>query len=307
MVIVSLISFVLSTALISIQQAHAHSNTCISPDLFPVITGTPFIPSSAQPSVVLNEVLLSPHNQWNCAYQDTRQNAWIELYNLRDQPLDLYAARTCIDTGQDTTRICLPMGSIIPAHGFFTFFPYLAYYNLVPSTSLRLLLAYATVDQTNIPTLPSDISYARVPDGTGKWQTDTAPTINRSNITVPSPSPTPTPHKKINTPTKSAARSTTKKTRTGNTSTADQNATDIDQNQQTQNDNGTQTQWHNLQLPNSMASPSALNTTQDIRSTSSSPPGAAQNIPQKLLFSLLGVVGVLSLWWGWRRFLRKKV
>jgi hypothetical protein len=315
MVIVCFMSLLLSVAVIHTTRVNTYSNICLSPNLFPTVTGTPLVPSATQPSVVLNEVLLFPNTAWNCAYQTVPKdprNAWIELYNLRDQPVDLYAARTCIDTGPNTTPVCLALGSIIPPHSFFTIFP--AANNRIfpltasPSTAsmLRLLLAYTPVDQVNVPALPPDISYARLPDGTGKWQPDTAPTINSSNTIKPSPSPTPTPHhqKKASSKTKNA---TTKNTRIGNNMTMDQlaTATALYQNNQTQDDVGKQTQWQNLQFPDAEISPSALSTIQDTSSTPPSSPNTTENVPQKVLYSLIGVAVLLSLWWAWQRFLKK--
>ncbi len=307
LVILCLISLLLSVAIISATRVNAYSNTCVSPNLFPTVTGTPIIPPATQPSVVLNEVLLSPHTGWNCAYQTTPnglQNAWIELYNLLGQPLDLYAARACIDTGPNTLQACLTLGSIIPAHGFFTFFPYpnkLLTQSAI--STLRLLLAYVPVDQVNIPALPPDISYARMPDGTGKWQPDTAPTINSSNTITILPSPSPTP--KRSSKTKSATHSTTKHTQStqiGNNTTTN---TALDQNGQAQDNTGKQIPWHNLQFPTSLASSSTLNKTTGTNSTPSLPSSTTENVPQKILFSLIGVAGLLSLWWGWRRFSQK--
>ncbi len=125
--IVCLIGLLLSVAISSKTLVEAHNNTCVSSDALPTVTGTPIVPVANRSSVVFNEVLPSPHSGWNCAYQSTPgslQNVWIEFYNLLDQPLDLYAARTCIDTGSNTSQYCLTVGSVIPAHGFFTFFPY---------------------------------------------------------------------------------------------------------------------------------------------------------------------------------------
>ncbi len=315
--IVCLIGVLLSVAISSKTFVEAYNNTCISSNALPLVTGTPIVPGVDQPSVVLNEVLPSPHSGWNCAYQSAPgsfQNAWIELYNLLDQPLDLYAARTCIDTGSNTFQYCLTLGSVIPAHGFFTFFPNPAKNNSFPLSfsTLRLLLTSIPVDQVSVPSLPNDVSYARIPDGTGKWQPDINPTINASNTLLAVPSPTPTHlHEKQGSRSKAATHAPKKyarNTKQGNTDTTSQTtiSTADDENPHPQNDIGKQAQWHNPQFPSSLASPSTLNTTDDIRSTSSSPPMPTENIPQNILFSFIGIAGLLSLWWGWRHFSKKR-
>jgi hypothetical protein len=32
-----------------------------------------------------------------------------------------------------------------------------------------------------------------------------------------------------------------------------------------------------------------------------------ENIPQNILFSFIGIGGLLSVWWGWRRFFKKRL
>lgn len=318
--IVCLISFVLSVAIISKAQVEAYSNTCVSSNTLPTVVGTPIVPAAGQQSVVLNEILPSPRSGWNCAYQNTPgslQNAWIELYNLLDQPLDLYASRTCIDIGisSNAYQYCLALGSVIPPHGFFTFFPYPAsasYTSPLASQTLRLLVAYSPVDQVNLPPLPNDVSYARTPDGTGKWQPDTNPTINSSNAIIISTSSTPTRlngrHNGKSKATTPGRKKYTRSTGTRNSNTTSQTiaSTAIDENGQIQNDIGKQAPWHSLQFPSSLASPSITSTAGDIRSNTTSPPIPTENIPQKVLFSLIGVAGLLSLWLGWRHFFKKK-
>ncbi len=313
--IVCLIGLLLSVAISSKTSVKAYSNTCISPDTLPTVTGTPIIPTADKPSVVFNEVLPSPRFGWNCAYQTSPgaiQSAWIELYNLTDQSLNLYN-QICVDTGSDTISACLSFGSVIPAHGFLTFFPSQLSANFVikGGSNLRLLLASVPVDQVTIPALPYDVSYARIPDGTGKWQPDTNPTINTSNALITSPSPTPTRlHKKQETKSKVTTEGKKKQARnTGsgstNTTLRATTGTAINEHPGIQNDTGKQTQWHNLQFPSSLASPSALNTIEDRHSAS--PPIPTENIPQTILFSLMGIAGLISLWWGWRYFFKKRL
>ncbi len=315
--IICLISLLLSVTIISEARVEAYGYTCLSPNALPTVVGTPIVPSTGQPSVVLNEILPSPHFAWNCASQTTSnplQNAWVELYNLGDQPLDLYAGRALIDTGPNTPQYPLPIGSVIPARSFFTFFPYLSdnHYSVSLFPTVRLLLDYVPVDQVNLPPLPNDVSYARIPDGTGKWQQSLTPTINSSNSITLSPSSTPThlstKHTGKSKNTVQGKKKYARSTKAGNSDTASQTiaSTDVNGSDQIQNDTGKQTQWHSLQFPSSLASPSALSTTEDTSSIPSSPSAPTENVSQKILFSMIGIAGLLSLWWGWRRFFKKR-
>ena len=312
--IICLVGIVLSVAILSKARVEAYNNTCISSNAPPTVAGTPVIPTTAQPSVVLNEVLTNPSSVWNCNSQGlpaALQNQWIEMYNLLNQPLDLYRARTFIDTGPNTSQYYLMIGSVIPSHGFFTFFPYTSNRNfsLPKLSTIRLFVNYVLVDQVTVPPLPGDISYARIPDGTGKWQQSSTPTINSSN-SLTSSSSTPTQiHKKRSGRSKTTAQGRKRHTSgNGNSGTTSQtlvNAT-IDESQRVQNDAGKQTQWPGLQFPSSLASPSALSTSGDRGSTPSPPSPPAENVSQKMLFSLIGIAGLLSIWLGWRRFFKKR-
>ena len=315
--IVCLIGLLLSVAITSNTSVEASSTTCTSPRARPTVTGNPIVPSADKPSVVLNEILPFPYHGWNCSYQNSPgapQSVWIELYNLLSQPVDL--SQTCIDTGPNTSQYCLTAYSV-SAHGFFTLFPYDTGDNWFPSaySTLRLLMANTVVDQVGLPVppLPRDVSYARVPDGTGKWQADTNPTINASNTIVLPPSPTPTHlHQRQESKSRATTQSRRKYSRNTGTGNADQipqiiTNTASNEQPQIQNNNGKQAQWHNLQFPSSLASASALTTNEEIHPTSSSPPVPIENIPQNILFSFIGIGGLLSVWWGWRRFFKKRL
>lgn len=310
--IVCLIGLLLSVAISSKTSVEASSNTCISPNTLLTVTGTPTALTANQPSVVFNEVLPFPYFKWNCDSQTSPNlllDTWVELYNLTGQPLDLYK-HICVDTGSSTAVACLPIDSIIPAHSFFTFFPYLINNNFLikGDSDLRLLLDGVPIDQVHIPVLPRDVSYARLPDGTGKWQPDTNPTINASNAIMTSPSPTPTHlQKKQESKSKAAAQGRKKYARNTGSQNIDAQittSTTSNENPHVQNDLGKQAQWRNLQFPSSLASPSALSRTEDSHSSSPSIP--VENIPQNILFSLMGIAGLLSLWWGWRYFFKKR-
>jgi len=79
-VYVLVLIFVLGNAHLHIQ-ASAPSN-CISP-LTPAVPGTPVPPPTTVGIIVINEVLLSPHQTWNgTAPDDPQKNIWLLIYML---------------------------------------------------------------------------------------------------------------------------------------------------------------------------------------------------------------------------------
>jgi hypothetical protein len=162
-----------STPISCIYQPSTPSVSAATPA--PAISGT----------VLINEILPFPTLPWNCAVPETsyQTDGWIEIYNPQDLPLDLYAARATLDEGPGTPSYTLQPDAIIPAHGFFTCFPFMRLTtNSTPNPlSLRLLISQTVIDQVTTPSLPLDTSYARIPNGSNSWQITTTPTINSTN------------------------------------------------------------------------------------------------------------------------------
>lgn len=160
-----------------------------APAIPPPVPGTLTNPAATPGTLFINEVLLQPHSIWNCAetggYFSTR-DAWIELYNPQNQPLNLYAAHTYIDMGTSTGNYYLPFGTAIAAHGFLVLFPfYNATFRPTASMTFRLVIGATVIDQVAVPTLGPDQSYARTSDGGPVWQITAIPTIDASNGTAP--------------------------------------------------------------------------------------------------------------------------
>jgi hypothetical protein len=304
-IILCLMGLLMSVTTFHAIQAASYSSTCVSPYPTPPTSTYP-IPTPLFHIVFINEVLLATHTGWNCAYQSVpnqQENAWIELYNPLAQPLDLYAERTYVDRGPNTQSFRIPFGSVIPARGFFTFFPYISgSFSLLNTSTLRLFMGVPTIliDNVTIPNqLPTDSSYARVSDGNPNWHIATAPTINSSNtppVTVVPVHPTPTP---LRAKRSSTSKTSNKSSQTQSTPSTTNTATQI------QPATGTQPVWHSLQFPLSpTATPvsddsATIPTDQSVASTS------PNNVPQKILFTCIGLLIAFMLWLGWRRFFKK--
>lgn len=191
-----------------------------APNTPPPVSGTP-LPVSTPGSVMLNEVLTSPHTTWNCQYplvgSGPNFNSWIELYNPQNQPLNLYISHTQISLNGGSTWQSLPFGSVIAPNNFLVIFP--LENNATPSSMWNIMLAIPSptgetiIDQATVPVLLPDQSYGRIPDGSSNWQIIGQPTIDTSNDASNQPvtaTPTKTPHPshtpiptKIPKPTKS--------------------------------------------------------------------------------------------------------
>src|SRR5437764_1971944 len=259
--------------------------TCVNPES-PTneITSPPAIPNPPTPGlVVINEILTFPRSQCNCTSpnNDTfnRKNAWVEIYNPQDEPLDLYHAS--IDQGPNTDSYILPFGSIIAAHGFLVIFPFWypqssAYTQI---SSVRLLFTpQIVIDQVSIPPLASETSYARIPDGSPNWQVTATPTIASSNQPLTGTGQTGGDTSTHNQKTKQKST----KTHSGSVS-SDEASTDT-------SNPGVQPTWSVLHLPSS-ESKNLITGNTVLHSTSSSPVSSSTStdsfdLPKRILLTL---------------------
>jgi len=87
---------------IGLSRSFASTGHNCAPAIPPPVPGALVNPAATPGTLFINEVLLQPHSIWNCSetggYFSTR-DAWIELYNPQNQPLNLYAAHAFIDMG----------------------------------------------------------------------------------------------------------------------------------------------------------------------------------------------------------------
>lgn len=266
----------------------------------------PATPAPATPGYVLiNEVLSFPTSPWNCTVTDASYdnsdlaNAWIEIYNPQNQPLDLYAARAWFDMGTYSYR--LPFGSIIAAHGFLVLFPFIT---ASPVPLIKLIITQVVIDQVSLPSLPADTTYARIPDGSDTWQITTMPTITTSNSTgmAQTPRATSTQHHPSVTSTQHhtpTPKSTHTHTQSGGTS-SDEATIDA-------SSTGVQPTWDALRLPSAQ---SHNTTTQpynsSLASVSSNTPADSFGLLNKILLSMLVIIFSCVLLWSWRLYRRKK-
>jgi hypothetical protein len=265
----------------------AYGHGCASP-IPPLVPSSPFPAPAIPGKLLINEILSLPASSWNCSEVNKtysiKSDSWIELYNPQSQPYNLYAAHASLDTGPNTLPFYVPLGAVIAPHGYLVLFPSVFSGTLLIRVHLRLIIAGVIIDQINIPSLPSDQSYARISDGSNMWHITNAPTIEASNnIAQPSPKVSPiTP-----SPTQGPAGSEYAATPTS--------APII----------GRQIVWSNLQLPTSfvIATPKAKPLAVKATSSSlSSPASDGWDTPHRIVLTTLIVALALMLLWCCRLF-----
>jgi hypothetical protein len=203
------------------------------------------------------------------------------LYNPQSQSYNLYAAHASFDTGPNTLPFYFPLGAVIAPHGYLVLFPSVFSGTLIIRAHLRLIIAGVTIDQINIPSLPIDQSYARIPDGSNFWHITNIPTIDASNnASQPGPLVSPT----ASLPNQGPAGS-------GNASST------------TLPISGTQPAWSNLQFPTSVViTPPATRPAVATSSSFSSPVNDGWDTPHRILLTALAVALILMFFWCWRLF-----
>jgi hypothetical protein len=262
------------------RASFASTHGC-APPIPPPVPGSP-VPAPAIPgSLLINEVLSTPGSTWNCSELNQKyvfgDDAWVELYNPESQPYNLFAAHASFDTGPNTPAYYLPLGAAIAPHGYLVLFP-AGYSGIrIIQANLRLVIAGVTIDQVNIPALPTDQSFARIPDGSNFWRITNTPTIDTSN-SASQVSPT-------------ASSSDQGSGGFGNATPTSAPIT------------GTQTVWSNLQLPTPVdTATSVAKLTSTTVSTSSTPVNDGGDTPRRILLTTLAVLLAMMLFWCWRLF-----
>ena len=218
---------------IGLPRSFASNGHNCAPSTPPLIPGTLVNPAAIPGTLFINEVLLQPHSIWNCSETGgyfTTRDAWVELYNPQNQPLNLYAVHAFVDMGSSIGNYYLPFGAAIAAHGFLVLFPfYSPTFRATTSITFRLVIGTTVIDQVVVPPLGPDQSYARTYDGGPGWQITAAPTIDANNGTNSTTPMTPVSQ------------------RGGGGSTATPGASN------SAIANGTQPAWGKLQLPGTVA------------------------------------------------------
>lgn len=274
------------------RDASASTHGC-APPVPPPVQSSPVVAPATPGILLINEVLSMPGSTWNCSELNKtfslKSDSWIELYNPQNQPYNLYAAHASFDTGPNTLSYYLPFGAAIAPHSYLVIFPEVYSSMLMSTGSLRLVIAGTVIDEVNIPALPIDHSYARVPDGSNNWQITNTPTIDASNL-VSQVNPTPT--------SSSLPTSSLPTQGSGGYVKAISTPAIVA---------GTQPAWSNLQFSTPVAivtsttdSTSPTLTTSPISSGSTISNG--WDTPHRILLTVLAVVLALMLFWCWRLF-----
>jgi hypothetical protein len=283
--------------------AHSSTEHGCAPDPPPPVSATPTVAPATKGSVEINEVLIQPKSTWNCSEPSgtylVKMDSWIELYNSTDQPLDLYASHAQVSLDGGTSWYVLPLGSVIEPLKFLVIFP--QEQKQVSSTTWNIVLDIdgTAVDQVVTPALEPEQSYARIPDGTGAWQTVGQPTIDASNDNSNQPvTPTPT---KTPKPTPIPRPSPTP----GSVTAKGESSSGTGGETKTPTTTGTQPAWNKVQLPPGTTESAAttspaqlLSQSQNAGLTQSNRPGSGQ----VLLIGLLLLLLLGALIWCWRLF-----
>jgi|WetSurMetagenome_2_1015567.scaffolds.fasta_scaffold970615_1 hypothetical protein len=139
------------------------------------------------PTVVINEVM--PVNSATAADQNGEYDDWIELYNLTSKAVDL-SGYYLSDTKKDLTKWKFPEKTNITANGYLIIWAdndtletgLHANFKLSSAGEEAILTnpQNVVIDKVVFPAQTLDITYSRIPNGTGdfKWS---SPTFNRSN------------------------------------------------------------------------------------------------------------------------------
>jgi hypothetical protein len=141
--------------------------------------------------VVINEVM--PSNKTTCGDEFNERNDWIELYNKGSEALDL-GGYTMTDDTASPRKSVLPDGVVIEAQSVLLFWadktPDQGKTHLSFKLSSKLgeeVVLYdpdgKLVDQYRWSKAYPDISFARVPDGTGDFVDCLTPTCGKLNGT----------------------------------------------------------------------------------------------------------------------------
>ena len=278
--------FVTSQFSTLISHASPVSTHGCAPLIPPSVPGSP-LPAPAIPGkLLINEVLSLPGSRWNCSEpQNTysiTSDSWIELYNPQSQPYNLYAAHATFEIDSSTKPFYLPLGSVIAPHGYLVLFPSMFSGTLI-NANVRLLIEGVTIDHINIPSLPVDRSYARIPDASNVWQITNTPTIDSSNnITQPGLLVSPT-----------VSSSSPSQGPAGSGYATSTSAPII----------GRQIVWNSLQFP----TPASILTpipkpTVAYNSSLSTPVNNGWDTPNRILITTLIIALAVMLFWCWRLF-----
>lgn len=139
-------------------------------------------------SIVINEVL--PKNTQYGSDEDGEFDDWIELFNLANEDIDI-SGFYLTDSKKQPTKWKFPSGTVIGKNGFMIVWAdgdsthvsgLHTNYKLSADGENVVLLSPSqeVIDLVEVPATLLEQSYARVPNGTGKFKWS-VPTFNKSN------------------------------------------------------------------------------------------------------------------------------
>ena len=156
------------------------------------------MPTGIPGRVVINEVLIRPHYDWNRSGEANIGDEFIELYNHGPLPVDLSGWILDDAAGGGSRPYSLPHSVILPGKRV-AFFRSQTGISLNDSGDVVLLLAPdgRLIDQIRfIRVRAYNLSYGRLPDGSSHFAYSLWPTPRSANVLFVEPSqhtPTPTP------------------------------------------------------------------------------------------------------------------
>ncbi|MBN1217989.1 MAG: lamin tail domain-containing protein, partial [Anaerolineae bacterium] len=150
-----------------------------------------WIEGQAPPETLyLNEILPAPrYGDWDGNGVADHHDEFIELYNPLNRPIGLGGWRL-----SDASNIFynIPLGVIIPAGGFVTFFQAQTQFSLNNNGDTVMLTDPngTTIDSYTYPHSPGyDETWCRLPDGSSHWSDNCGPSPHASNWEKPPPGP----------------------------------------------------------------------------------------------------------------------
>ncbi|MCE9571740.1 MAG: lamin tail domain-containing protein [Deltaproteobacteria bacterium] len=145
---------------------------------------------SAVGTLFINEVMTS--NTTACPDPYGEYDDWVELYNASDAPIDLTGYTVTDDAGQPT-KFTIGSGVVVPAHGYGILWcddqisqghDHIAF----KLASGEAFVIYAPggdmIDSVAFGTTATDVSFARLPDGTGEFASCALGTCGKTNGTT---------------------------------------------------------------------------------------------------------------------------
>jgi DNA/RNA endonuclease YhcR with UshA esterase domain len=133
-------------------------------------------------TLVINEILPAPHDwDWDGNGTADYQDEWIELYNPTKRPIGLGGWQLVDGSGRAYN---IPLGGVIPAHGFATFYQASTDFSLNNSQETVTLIHPngTVVDVFRYNHSPGyDETYCRLPDGGAAWSDNCGPSPQAAN------------------------------------------------------------------------------------------------------------------------------